>query len=244
MKRTTIKAFAATAALAAFLTAPAFAGSVSFKFTKPENKTNSTVTIDVKNSAGTVVGTASAVITPGMTAEQKRDAIKAALEAAGFTVTSTGTPPADPGITISGLTDGRKVYFRPGATGEKEDSETAKSATSSSISFEGSFPSTDWDGEPATFTAGVHTDLGSAVVSYQASDVPPGEESPGFFIAQRLFSELLPAAADLGAMLSLVDGGTIEVSFDATLTQEGGGVTFGTTSPGSGLTGGGTVGEE
>jgi hypothetical protein len=241
MRSTMIKAFAA-AALAAFLTAPAFAGSVSFKFTKPENTSNSTVTINVRDSAGNLVGTASAVITPGMTAEQKRDAIKAALEAKGFTVTSTGTPPQDPGITISGLRDGRKVYFNPGSTGEKEDSETAKSATFSSISFEGTFLSTDWDGGPATFTAGVHTDLGNAVVVYQASDVPPGDEISGTLIADRLFSELLPAAADLGATLSL-DGNTIYVGFDATFTQDGGGVTFGTTSPGRGLTGGGTVGK-
>lgn len=242
MRSTTIKALA-TAGLVALLAAPAFAGSVSFKFTKPENKRDSTVTINVYDSANNRVGGASAVIKPGMTAEQKRDAIKAALEAQGFTVTSTGTPPQDPGITISGLKNGRKVYFNCGSTGEGNDSATAKAASFSSISFAGGFSSTDWGGHPAVFTAGVQTDLGSAVVSYQASDFPPGTNVPGTLIADRLFSELLPAASDLGAILSLA-GNTISVTFDASSTQEGGGVTFGTTSPGSGLTGGGAVGDE
>jgi hypothetical protein len=241
MKSTTIRALAA-AALTAFLTVPAFAGSVSFTFTKPENTSDSKVTVNVYKG-DTKVGGATAIITPGMTAEQKRDAIKAALEAEGFTVTSTGTPPADPGITISGLTDGRKVFFNPGSTGEKRDSETAKLAAFSSISFEDGFLSTDSEGEPAVFTAGLHTDLGSAVVSYQASDFPPGAVIPGAFIARRLFSELQPAAADLGAALSL-EGHTIAVRFAPDLTRRGGGVTFGTTSPGEGLSGGGTVGEE
>jgi hypothetical protein len=241
MKSTTFNTLIA-AVLVAFLAAPAFAGSVSFKFTKPENTTNCKVTINVYDSQGNRVGGASAVITPGMTAEQKRDAIKAALQAQGFTVTSTGTPPQDPGIIISGLTNGRKVYFNPGCTGEHKDSETAKAAAFSSISFDGTFESTDWEGDPAVFTAGVQTDLGSAVVEYQAADVPPGEEIPGKLIAERLFSELLPAAEDLGAILSL-DGATIKVSFDAAFTQNEGGVTFGTTSPGLGLSGGGTVGK-
>lgn len=228
--------------LAAALSAPAFAASVSFKFTKPENTKDTEVKINVYRGDARI-DSVPVRITPGMSAEQKRDAIKAALEAEGYTVTSTGTPPQDPGITISGITKGREIYFNPGATGERADKEVAKNIAFSAIDFEGGFPSTDWFGDPAVFTAGVITDLGQVVVEYRASDVPPGTMLEGGLIAQRLFFDLLDAASDLGAWLDL-EGSRILVHFDATQTRTGGGVVFGTSSPGPGLSGGGVVGDD
>lgn len=240
MKR--IQRTALAVMLAAALAAPAFAASVSFKFTKPENTKDAEVKINVYRG-DTRIDSVPVTITPGMSAEQKRDAIKDALEAKGYTVTSTGTPPQDPGITISGVTKGREIYFNPGATGERADKEVAKNMAFSAIDFDGEFPATDWLGDPAVFTAGVITDLGQAVVEYRASDVPPGTVLEGGFIAERLFFDLQAAAADLGAWLDL-DGSRIEVHFDAAHTRTGGGVVFGTSSPGAGLSGGGEVGDD
>jgi hypothetical protein len=234
-KRITL--YLATASLLLGLSAPVWAGSVSFTFTKPENTTDTTVSIVVKKSNGTQVDKVDATITPGMTAAQKRDAIKAALEAKSYTVTSTGGT-TNPGITIHALTDGRKVYFRPGSTGEKKDGETSSMATFSSLGFEGTYNSTDWEGDIATFTAGVTTSLGEVTVEYIASDVPPGDEIDGTYIAQRLFNDLLVPASDLGAQLVL-EGHEIQIYFDAGGNN---GVIFGTTSPGDGLYGGGEVG--
>lgn len=240
MKR--IQRTAVAVLLAAALAAPSFAASVSFKFTKPENTSDATVRVSVYRGTSRV-DSVTVTITPGMTAEQKRDAIMDALRAKGYTVTPTGTPPQDPGITISGITKGRSVFFNPGSTGEHKDGEVAKNVAFSAIDFGGSFPSTDWHGDPATFTAGVITDLGEAAVQYRASDVPPGTLLEGGLIAERLFFDLQAAASDLGAFLDL-SGTRIEVYFDATQTRTGGGVIFGTSSPGAGLSGGGEVGDD
>lgn len=237
-----IQRTAVAAMLAAAIAAPSFAASVSFKFTKPENTSDATVRVSVYRGANRV-DSVTATITPGMTAEQKRDAIMDALRAKGYTVTPTGTPPQDPGITISGITKGRSIFFNPGSTGEHKDGEVARNVAFSAVDFGGSFPSTDWHGDPATFTAGVITDLGEAVVQYRASDVPPGTLLNGALIAERLFDELQFAASDLGALLVL-EGTRIEAHFDATQTLSGGGVVFGTTSPGPGLSGGGEVGDD
>ncbi|HSN88421.1 MAG TPA: hypothetical protein VL025_16795, partial [Thermoanaerobaculia bacterium] len=57
--------------LAAALSAPAFAASVSFKFTKPENTKDTEVKINVYRGDARI-DSVPVRITPGMSAEQKR----------------------------------------------------------------------------------------------------------------------------------------------------------------------------
>ena len=121
----------------------AFAGSGSFTFTRPTNRHDTRVTINEKTSTGHLVTSTKATITPGMTAEEKRDAIQDALEANGYTVTPTGTPPQDPGITISGVRGGRKLHFSPGSTGEAKDSVKVPRARTAFVGFFGDFSPLD-----------------------------------------------------------------------------------------------------
>lgn len=235
-----IARFAINALALLILAGPAFAGSGSFSFTRPTNKNDRTVKITERTSSGALITKTKATITPGMTAEQKRDAIKKALEANGYTVTSTGTPPADPGITISGVRGGRKLWFDPGATGEAKDSVTVPRARHASVSFDGVFDTLDWDGSAATFTAGIITDHGEVSVTYRAEELG-GAPVSGDYLAGRLFSDLYDAASDLGAQLTL-DGSTILVDFDAGAAQgDDVGLIFGTTSPSKGLSAGARI---
>lgn len=232
MKRFTV-ALAVALALA-LGAAPCEAGSVSFGFTKPFNSSDSDVTIAVRDSNGALQDTVTATIPPNITAQAKRDLIHDALVAKGYTVSKNDPPNGDPGITISAIRDGWKVYFRPGSTKEKKDSETASNALLAAVRFDGWYTTVDEDGEVSTFTAGVITSLGQVAVEYRAIDAG-GEPIHGVEIAERLYWDLFDAAADLGATLTL-DGEEIAASFEGDSGSDSdSGIIFGTSAPEDGV---------
>jgi hypothetical protein len=213
---------AATAVMVVAGTSVASADDVTFTFTKP---TGSGV-IDMKFEPGP---DASADISSTMTATEKRDEIKAKLEAKGYTCTSVGSA----GLTVSDLRDGTKVSFIPGPTGEKKDVQTASVADVGDFGF-GNVMYTPFDatGQPAVFTGGLITSRGE--LSAQVSSLELG--SPiGPLIAQALFQRLAPQAPAFGAHLSLL-GDVIEARFDPNVAHNAG-MVYGTTSLTGGLSG-------
>ena len=212
------------------LALPAWAGDASFRmaFTKPTNKNDTKVKIFIKREETVEVD-----IEPGISAKDKRKAIKDALVDANFQVIDKDTESGAPGIEIQALADDQTVKFGKGGTGERVDVIKTTNAAFSYIGFEGTYSSSDWDDGVAIFTAGVITALGEVCVQYRAADFPPGVEIDGTYLAERLFNDLLIPASDLGAHLFL-DGHEILILFAG-----GGenGVIFGTTSPGEGLYG-------
>jgi hypothetical protein len=106
----------------------------------------------------------------------------------------------------------------------------------------------DANGNTATFTAGVQTDLGSVVVTLPASAFPvsgsgSGQYIAGSDIAQVFYNELSPMVSNIGATVAL-NGAELDFSFlpgSASLTGGGiGGATvdFGTTSADGSITAG------
>ncbi|MBI5863166.1 MAG: hypothetical protein HZB38_01370, partial [Planctomycetes bacterium] len=104
----------------------------TMKFSKPTNRANSDVTVEVDPGQDVTV-----TIPPNTSAEQKRNLIRDALRAAGYDVTDNGAGGNE--LTIRHLANGTKVRFRPGSTGERRDDVLSTAAVMGTAYFEGPF---------------------------------------------------------------------------------------------------------
>jgi hypothetical protein len=102
------------------------------------------------------------------------------------------------------------------------------------IRFGGSFDPYEQGHHPATFTAGIITDVGELDVRINAAQLEFMTDGP--IICQALFQRLAPRAPQYGAQINYA-GDRLEVYFDPAYTVTQGGVIFGTTSPSQGCLG-------
>src|SRR5262245_52161601 len=238
MKRTVALA-AIALLLGSFGVAKAVAGPVTIRFTTPTNLTDKNVNVTIGQTSISVK------IPAGTSAEGKRDLIKKAIEdnkVPKFTVDDAviDDKHPDPGITIKALTKGTKVHFDPLATGETEDSTVAMLAPNASFGFNGMFAALDGTGMPSLFTGGLITDIGELAFTISATDLPTLD---GFSITQAFFALLSPSAASFGAQI-VNQGNALQFLFDPSVTFNGAGVVFGTTTLSDGVFGEVTVGGE
>lgn len=102
------------------------------------------------------------------------------------------------------------------------------------IQFGGSFDPYEQGHHPATFTAGIITDVGKLDVRVSAAQLDFMTDGP--IICQALFQRLAPRAPQYGAQINYA-GDRLEIYFDPAYTVTQGGVIFGTTSPSQGCLG-------
>ncbi len=202
-------------------------GEVTFNVTKPLR--NGVASLTFSDADGVKLGQViTDTISSDESAEDKALDIVAELRLHGFDVDRNGTM-----FTIKNLAAGTQVKFSSLGTGENQDKETALNVIKGEIDFDGTFAALDPLGLPARFTAGVSTDLGQSVVTLSSSDIT---DLSAAGVATALFDQLAPTLP-LGATATL-DGGTINLLFNASLTEvSGADVEFGTTS-GTGAAGG------
>lgn len=219
---------AATLAVAGFI-APfqAQAKDVTVTFAKPLNSDTIKITVTANGQSQEIT----ADIKDTDSAEKKRKKMREALEKKGYRTLESTSATAGPQLTIFSIPKGASVTFDPGKTGETADQISSNAAASAQVSFNGFYSAFGFDGEVASFTAGVVSDKGQAVIEYRPADAKPGDLIDGSYIAQVLFESLLDASADLGAELFL-DGATIHVTFDSPSHDGEAGVVFGTSSDG------------
>lgn len=201
----------------------------TMKFSKPTNRQNSDVTVEIDPGADVTV-----TIPPNTSAEGKRDLIRDALVAAGYDVVDNGAGGNE--LTIRHLANGTKVKFRAGSTGEKKDDVLSSVAIGGTVAFEGHFPGFDQEFPtlPAAFTAGIVTDVGELSVQISAQEL--NFQTDGPIICQALFQRLAPRAPQYGAQINYA-GDRLEVYFDPAYTVTQGGIIFGTSSQGPGCSG-------
>lgn len=198
-------------------------------FSKPTNTKDEDVKVVFEPGPDVTV-----TIPSPCSASRKRDLIKNALIAAGYDVPITGDGTNQ--LVVQYLTSGTKVTFEPGKTGEKADEVVGKAAKDATISFSAPFfQPFDNEGLPAVFTAGLMTDLGELTVEVSAPEL--NFQTDGPIICQALFQRLAPRAPQYGAEIQFA-GDRLEVYFDPAYTVGIGGITFGTTSPSPGMSGG------
>jgi hypothetical protein len=230
--------WAAKVLILATFVQPALAGQdATLTFTDPTNKapTDVHVHIDVQNPDGSwgTVMTGPITIPPGITAQQKRDLIKAALQ--GTYGAANVTNAGDTGVNVHLNVDAAiKPHFLPGATGEDPDKVVGAAARSATAHLAGFFQPFDYVGRPAIFTAGIVTDVGE--LSAQVSAQELNFQTDGPIICQALFQRLAPRAPQYGAQINYA-GDRLEVYFDPAYTVTQGGVILGTTSPSPGASG-------
>ena len=203
------------------------ANNVTFTFERPSANRHQENTVEFEFRRNGNTERVQAAIPPESSGGGKRDAIKSALEAANFDVSTVGLT----GLRIEGLPAGTEVRFEPGQTGEPRDTQTATAATSGAFGFAGGlFNPIDSLGQPAVFTGGFITDLGEFTATVSAANLLMTD---GFSITQALYAQLLPQASAAGA--SIVNGGDmLTVNFDPAYATGEVGVVFGTTSPSAG----------
>ena len=192
---------------------------------------NGTVTITVSANGATQTTTVDILGTDS--AFTKRRKIMDALDRNGY-CTRAIADRRGIAIWISGLPDGARVTFDPGRTGERRDQLFSPASLKYLTGFRGSFDAIGADGAQASFTAGVETSRGEATVTLLSEEVAPGAASvPGSLVAARLHEALAPAAAGLGATLTLT-GEEIAFDFDDPGDPEKS-VSFGTTAANEGV---------
>ncbi len=224
----TFLAIAVLAGMMGMLAGRAFATvDQTMSFSKPTNDKDTTVKVTFDPGPDVPV-----TIPPNTSAEKKRDLIKAELIAKGYDVTDNGAGGNQ--LTIKYLTNGTKVGFDPGATGEKKDDVLAAAAVNGSMNYVGLFEPFDFEGLPAVFTAGIVTDVGELTVEVSAEEL--NFQTDGPIICQALFQRLAPRAPQYGAQINYA-GDRLEVYFDPAYTVTQGGVSFGTSSLSPGCSG-------
>ncbi|MEW6250846.1 MAG: hypothetical protein AB1716_09375 [Planctomycetota bacterium] len=211
---------------------------VGMVFTAPTNPapTEVEVKVEIQNpdgSWGSVI-VPPITIPPGITAEQKRDLIKAQLQQNFGQQNVTNMGPA--GLNLHLNVDAPvKVTFLPGKTGENPDKVVVPAPPRrGAAQFAGYFDPFDYQRQPAVFTAGIVTDVGELTVQISAQELNFQTEGP--IICQALFQRLAPRAPQYGAQINYA-GDRLEIYFDPAYTVTQGGVVFGTTSPGEGAGG-------
>ncbi len=209
------------------------AGDVDLKFTTPTNTANQTVHVYIG------ITDISVTIKPGLSAEEKRDAVLAAIKANAvpkFTVDENGKT----GLTIKDLTKGTKVQFYPVRTGEKVDNATAFLAPSGDIEFANAkFSTLSYSGAAATFTGGVITSVGALTDTITASTKYP--YISGATIVNDLYKYF--AKYESTYDFSVAKSGRFDLDFTFSHPTAGfTGVAFGTTSKSRGVSGGVVVG--
>lgn len=228
MLRFTAVRTAAFAAVAVWASIASANVDKKMTFSKPINEADTIVTVEVDPGPDVPV-----TIPPNTSAETKRNLIKAALIARGYDVTDNGAGGSQ--LTITNLTDGTTVTFRPGSTGEKADKIVSTVAVIGTIEFSGFFDPIEHEFHlPAVFTAGIVTDVGELRVEVSAQELDFQTEGP--IICQALFQRLAPRAPQYGAQINYA-GDRLEVYFDPAYTVTQGGIIFGTDSSGPGCTG-------
>jgi hypothetical protein len=139
----------------------------------------------------------------------------------------------DKEITFKNLRAGAAIVFDSKDAGEALDTLAGKDdPTAAGIEFIGNFDSQDASGGSSTFTAGFSTDLGSELLTLDASSF---SGLSGQSIADTFFSLLEPSAPSLGVVLTHLDrsstDGLININFvPGAAHREGGAVFFGTSS--------------
>ncbi len=202
-------AFGASATLEVYK--PLSGGTFTVTFTLGDTVVNVPVTIEATDSQIT-----------------KRNAIRDALVAKGFTVTT----PSDGKLKINGLSPAMKVKTDQGKTAEREDKAKAQNLACGRIDWGGTFGPLDPNGFTSIFVAGVSTDAGSMTATLDADDILSmyGDLSAQS-VASASYNELL-GNLPAGASMSLTDA-SLDFTFDPLMTQvEGGEVVFGTTASG------------
>lgn len=216
-------------AFALLLAIPSAAQGLSVDLYVAKPLANGTVTITVTNN-GVSQSTSVAILgTDSVT--QKKDKIYNALSANGYSVLRWWGSGRGHAISISNLPNGATVTFDPGTTGENADQLIARPARGGRLSYSGAFSPLGADGQPVRFTAGVVAPGGEVRVEYIAEDAWSDKAIPGSYVANRLYDLLAPAAASLGATLTL-SGDGIDVALGSTGET---GLIWGTTSPNEGV---------
>jgi hypothetical protein len=179
---------------------------------------------------GTINESFNITIPAGRNATQKRQDIIAGLKAKGYEVKEVGVAGDDPfGLDILALPSGQKVTFKPGATGEGRDRLLTTTPVLPGAIFQFGFQNTTFDpldtfGNPALFSGGFVTDLGSLIAEVSSTEL---SSTSGTAIVQALFNELVGSAPAFGATVEN-RGDFVDITTLIPLTF--GGVIFGTTS--------------
>ena len=210
--------------LAAGAPGRAWAVDETIYFSKPTGSGTVTVTISANGQQQQVT----AQIKSTDSVDKKRTKVRRALEAKGYNTLEYFSATHGEAMTIFYLPKGATVKFDTGTTGEGKDAAASKNASAATVSFNGTFLATDFEDQPATFTAGVITPGGEAFVEYRAAGAAPGDLIDGAQVAAELYEALAGAAADLGAEVTL-DGEALAVKFNDAGKGENG-VYFGTSS--------------
>ena len=213
------------------LALPSLAGNVTITVSPPTHANPAPVMVRIG------VQEVFTVIHPGMTAEQKRDAIAESLVQAGRQVTVASEGPS---LEIHNLPAGTPVRFFTHVTGEERDSLVSPASVFAVAGFSGPFDAFSAPGVPAIFTAGIVTDMGELTARISAEEL--NFQTDGPIICQALFQRLAPRAPLYGAQINYA-GDRLEIYFDPAYTVTQGGVIFGTTSLSPGCAGVLNVGE-
>jgi len=220
-------------AVALGIAAVSWAGDAKLGFSAPNNRTTKPVTVEIRYPDGSVYPI-TVNIDPNDTAFGKRDKLATAIDDHRRPNWRVVKDHNEPVLTIKDLPRGAVVEFKVNETGEPNDAITVASVFSSTIKFEGTFDPWDADHRPATFTAGIVTDVGELTVNVSAAELEFQTDGP--IICQALFQRLAPQAPLHGATLLYV-GDRLEIYFDPAYTVGHGGVIFGTTSLSPGCSG-------
>ena len=196
---------------------------VEFKFSLPLNPAAAQVMLDL-NVANNAPVNLPVTINPGDSVLAKRDKIVDALSNAG----AAPIPVAPDRCVVGGLAPGSMVRMTDLGTCEASDSIKSKGVTHVIAGFPGHFQPNAPNNQPAIFTAGIVTDVGT--LSAQVSSAELNFQTDGPIICQALFQRLAPLAPQYGAQINYA-GDRLEVNFDPAYTVAQGGIVFGTTSP-------------
>lgn len=238
MTRNIRKASWVAATLLILAAVAAAAESATMTFTKPMNTPQ---TVKIKIKVGSTTEEVSANLPANCSAETKAELLKDALVAKGYTVDYTANTNH---FTIQHLTNGTVVTFDPAKTGEKKDDVVGDNVAEAKVKMDnaiGYYDPYDPDGEPATFGAGVITELGECWVELSAEDLE--FDTTPEHICWSLFEQLQPLAWEYGAEIACTDD-SMEFYFDPAVAGEHAGVSFGTTSPSEGFRGEVQLGDE
>jgi hypothetical protein len=160
-----------------------------------------------------------------------RNAVLAGLVNAGV---NAAAEPDDRSLRILDAGPAAVVAVSPGRTGQARTDLAAAGARFARVTAPGLFDPFDYAGQPAVFSAGIITDVG--VLTMQVSAQELNFQTDGPIICQALFQRLAPRAPQYGAQINYA-GDRLEIYFDPAYTLTQGGVVFGTTSTGPGMTG-------
>ncbi len=208
---------------------------VTMKFSDAGNEEDATVTIVFADTAKwpndpNFIRVIDVVIPARSRAFEKRNAIAAELHRQGYTVQSEG----DNGLTLPYLDSMMRVEFYNNETAE-HDVVTASAPAEGAVCFENPvFDPFDYRGQPAIFTAGIVTDVGTLSASISAAEL--NFQTSGQAICQALYQRLAPRAQQFGVQINYA-GDRLEVNFDPASCVNIGGVNWGTTSQSGGCGG-------